>query len=239
MTSRKSARGGPPGLARGRVAEDPLWLLVSSSARSRSTSSSRVGSDGGSRSKSGSRSQSAASSAASAEASDEESSDTVSLTKLMSVIKRDLDLHKDSFSKLDQTKILAMARAEFNGVKGLAQAHVPNAKVVKTSGHHLLGCPCRFCRILEEDLEDRDKEVISRVRAIRDWMPEGENRPLCLQLPAAFEVNGEQPKPFMFFDEEGILIQLEKKFSSKRVIWMVIRLVLLDSFFFQKAQQNI
>ena len=101
---------------------------------------------------------------------------------------------EDVESHIDQQLILEIARRVY-GAKSLSDAYIPGARV-KVTGEHLLGCPCDVCAQLVDTLDDDARDLVSKVQALRNWMPKGRKRPLCLLLPAAIPEEGEQPGPF-------------------------------------------
>ena len=121
---------------------------------------------------------------------------------------------EDAISKLDQKKILLAARSMFKGIKGLAGAYIPSSRVVKATGEHLAGCPCAACLSLEHSLSKEDADIAQRIRTLRNWMPKDGKRQLCLLLPAAVPVVGDQPDLFAFTGMESFLLQLEKAFAD-------------------------
>ena len=110
-------------------------------------------------------------------------------------------------------KVLAEAKKRFR-IKSLAEAYIPSAKLNPNTGDHVAGCPCCVCVSLHDTLSRESKKLVDEIRGIRNWIPEGGTRPLCLLLPAAIPYVGLQPGPYTFCGPRSILIQLEETFAS-------------------------
>ena len=134
------------------------------------------------------------------------------LGDLQLLVKRQIDLQSgDVASPINQRDIFAQAKAKYKA-KSLLEAYVPYARTNASTGEHLAGCPCSICVSLEQELDADDKELISSIRGLRNWVPVGQSRLLSLLLPAAAPASGQTPQPYVFSMARSVLLKLEKRF---------------------------
>ena len=133
------------------------------------------------------------------ESSEEEEQGRLSNSKIRSLVKVDIRLQmEDVVSRIDQEVLKANVKKAYKNVRGLTDAYVPNSRTSSASGLHVAGCPCSFCEELGKDLSEEDRLLITRIRALRNWVPKGQARPECLHIPVALLVTGPHPPPYIF-----------------------------------------